>query len=227
MRSRRDITDVLKRYGAELIIVFVGVYAAFWVENYRDNRQNDERTRQIVLTLQEDLRDYVMTTNRFNTDIEQHLDEWQASRDRGEMPAPYVFRIDGSETPPIAVWEAVSQSSLVELLEPNLLFDLGFFYSEMDGVGKKFVRYAEFADARVMPGLKVGETWFYDPGSGALRPEFAAHMDRLREFRQDQVRLLGWALCLARRLDRYQERTDTCRRSLTGPEAGNNSSDRQ
>jgi len=225
VRSRHGISDALTRYGAELVIVFVGVYAAFWVDNYRDNRQNEERTRQIVLTLQQDLHDYVTTTNKFNAEIEKRLGEWNASRARGEKPAPYVFRIEGSETPPIAVWEAVSQSSLVELLEPNLLFDLGFFYSEMEGVGKKYVRYAEFTDARVMPGLKVGEPWFYEQNSGLLRPEFAAHMDRLRDFLQDQARLRDWAQCLARRLDRYQERTDTCRRSLTDPDAERNAGD--
>ena len=222
MSEHRGIAIAMRRYGAELLIVFVGVYAAFWVESCRDKRQNEERTEQIVLTLRQDLQDYVMTTARFNAEIENRLGAWNASRASGEMPAPYVFRIEGSETPPIAVWEAVSQSSLVELLEPNLLFDLGFFYSEMEGVGKKYVRYTEFADARVMPGLKVGNEWFYDSDSGALRPEFAAHMDRLRDLRQDQLRLLDWAQCLARRLDRYQERTDTCRRSLTGPGAGRN-----
>ena len=45
MSGRPDIAGAVKRYGAELVIVFVGVYAAFWVDNYRDSK-HDEETRE-------------------------------------------------------------------------------------------------------------------------------------------------------------------------------------
>jgi hypothetical protein len=215
--SRRpDFPGVFKRYGAELVIVFVGVYAAFWVDNYRDQKRDAERTVQIVQTLHTDLQDFVATSRIFDERIASGLDAWEAARANGERPPPYVFRVDRSETPPISVWQAVSQSSLVELLEPSLLFDLGFFYSEVEGVGVKFVRYSQFTDEFVLPGLKRGAEWFYDDSTGDLEPEFAAHMDRLREYREDMRVLSGWAECLIGRLEARQMKGGSCRPTAGG-----------
>ena len=216
MSGRPGFSGAVTRYGAELVIVFVGVYAAFWVDNYRDQKRDAERTVQIVQTLHEDLLDFVATSRIFDERIVSGLDGWEAARVNGERPPPYVLRVDRSETPPISVWQAVSQSSLVELLEPSLLFDLGFFYSEVEGVGVKFVRYSEFTDEFVLPGLKRGADWFYDDSTGDLKPEFAAHMDRLREYQGDMRVLAGWAECLIERLEAPQMESRSCRPTAGG-----------
>lgn len=215
MSRRHDIRGSVKRYGAELVIVFVGVYAAFWVDNYRDQKRDAERTVQIVQTLHADLQDFVTTSRIFDERIVSGLDAWEAARANGERPPPFVLRVERSETPPISVWEAVSQSSLVELLEPSLLFDLGFFYSEVEGVGVKFLRYSEFADEFVLPGTKRDSGWFYNDAGDQLKPEFAAHMDRLREYQQDSRVMTEWAECLIERLEARQTESRSCR-----PKAG-------
>ena len=50
----------LSRFGgwvAELILVFVGVYAAFWLSNYQQHRQDAERRDQILASLEQTLRE--------------------------------------------------------------------------------------------------------------------------------------------------------------------------
>ena len=216
MSGRPDIAGAVKRYGAELVIVFVGVYAAFWVDNYRESRKDEERTAQIVQTLHEDLQDFITTTRRHQDHITTSLDAWEAARAHGDKPPPYVLRMARSESPPISVWQAVSQSSLVELLEPSLLFDLGFFYSELEGVGVKFVRYSTFTDEFILPGMKRDSGWFYDDASGQLKPEFAAHMDRLLEYQEDTRVLAEWAECLIERLEAPQAKSGSCRPTAGG-----------
>ena len=216
MSGRTDFSGAVKRYGAELVIVFVGVYAAFWVDSYRDQKRDAERTVQIVETLHADLQDFVKTSRIFDERIVSGLDAWEAARADGKRPPPYVLRVERSETPPVSVWHAVSQSSLVELLEPSLLFDLGFFYSEVEGVGDKFVRYSAFTDETVLPGLKRGVDWFYDDAKGDLDPEFSAHMDRLREYQQDMRVLVDWAECLTERLEAPQMESGFCRPTAGG-----------
>lgn len=210
MTRNPTIASVVTRYGAELLIVFVGVYAAFWVENFREQQLRVSRTDQIIATLRADLDDYAQVGILHNEMITSGLEDWQASWQAGQKPAPYVFRISRSEEPPIAVWQAISNSSLVDLLDPTLLFDLGFYYSEVEGIGRKYVRYAEFTDAHVLPGLKRGNDWFYDE-TGELKPEYAAHMDRLKEFHDDSVTMIAWAKCLMKRLDSVDRQTMQCR----------------
>jgi hypothetical protein len=213
--SRRPDSGGIKRYGAELVIVFVGVYAAFWVDNYRDSKNDEERTAQIVQTLHEDLQDFITTSRRHGDHITASLDAWEAARASGDKPSPYVLRMARSESPPISVWQAVSQSSLVELLEPSLLFDLGFFYSELEGVGVKFVRYSAFTDEYVLPGMKRDPAWFYDEAD-QLKPEFAAHMDRLLEYQEDIRVLAEWAECLIERLEGPQVKSGSCQPTAGG-----------
>jgi len=211
MTTETGTTSIISRYGTELIIVFVGVYAAFWVDNWRDQKAREERTKQVIETLRQDLADAARVGEMFDAQIESGLAEWQAARSRGELISPYVLRISRSETPPMSTWEAVIRSDLVELLEPNLVFDLGFFYSENAGVGQKYVRYATFTDTQVLPGRLRGDAWFYDQGSGELKPEFAAHMDRLREYQQEVRQLTEWGRCLYDRLAPGAGITDSCR----------------
>ena len=216
MSSRRGTPEIARRYGAELVIVFVGVYAAFWVDNYRESRKDEERTAQIVQTLHEDLQDFIETSRRHRDHVTTSLDAWEAARANGAKPPPYVLRMARSESPPISVWQAVSQSSLVELLEPSLLFDLGFFYSELEGVGVKFVRYSAFTDEFILPGMKRDSGWFYDEASGQLKPEFSAHMDRLLEYQEDTRVLAEWAECLIERLEAPQDKSSSCRPTAGG-----------
>ena len=196
---------------AELIVVFLGVYGAFWVENYREQQDRAERTDQVILALRQDLNDYIETSGSFNERMENGLTEWSDARDRGEMPSPYVFRIYGAEKPPLSTWEVVSQSQLTDLLQANLLFELGFFYNELSGIGDRYVRYAVFTESEVLPLLKIGNASFYAEDGSKLLPRFAAHMDRLREYKNLSDDTVEWARCLLGRLESVDESTEGCR----------------
>ena len=92
---------------AELIVVFLGVYGAFWVDNYRDRQEREERTEQVILILQQDLKDLIEVSGGLVDQTDAGLLEWSNGRDRGEAPPPFVFRIYGAEKPPQSTWEAV------------------------------------------------------------------------------------------------------------------------
>jgi cytoskeletal protein RodZ len=65
----------LSRFGrwvAELVLVFVGVYAAFWLNNYQQRRQDAERRDQILASFEQQLREGIESgkTNRVNEERE-------------------------------------------------------------------------------------------------------------------------------------------------------------
>ena len=130
---------------------------------------------------------------------------WREARARGESPPPFYFRVPGSERPPRTIYEAVIQSRPAELFDSELLFDLGYFYSEMVGVSDRYIRYAEFTESTVLPNLKRGVDVFYDADGESLRPEYEAHMDRLEELIQMWSDDKRRAQDLAERLTVYLE----------------------
>jgi hypothetical protein len=168
----------------ELVIVFLGVYAAFWVDNYRESLAEQERSKEIAQAILRGLDDVIHAETSFIETSAAGLADWREARQRGESPPPFYFRVSGSERPPRTIYEAIIQSRPAELFDSELLFDLGYFYSEMVGVSNRYIRYAEFTESTLLPNLKRGAEVFYDADGESLRPEYEAHMDRLEELIQ-------------------------------------------
>ena len=86
------------------------------------------------------------------------------------------------------------------------------YFSELDGVSQKYVRYVVFVENEILPGIISDEDVFYDQNS-RLRARFQANMDRLREHGQENLRLIRWADCLVGRLEANRTYSQTCLRA--------------
>ena len=51
--ENRSALRKLGRWVAELILVFVGVYAAFWLNNYQQQQEQAKRRDQILASLEQ------------------------------------------------------------------------------------------------------------------------------------------------------------------------------
>ncbi len=185
------------------MVIFLGVYAAFWVDNYRDRQAEAERSREMAAALQKDIEDVIRVLDKTVDEIRSGLAEWEQARVNGEFRAPYYYRIRGSERPPNAVYNAILQSRPAEVFDAQLLFDLGYFYSELLGASDRYVRYATFTEQQLLPRLKSGPDSFYRADGEHLLPEYAAHMDRLRELTEFWEDDLRRARDLINRLEAY------------------------
>src|SRR2546427_6828018 len=84
------------RWLAELILVFVGVYAAFWLNSYQQHQQEAKRRDQILADLEQRLRDGVESAKTEGAKENQQVAEFQRALAAGEMPAlhPFSFSTD-------------------------------------------------------------------------------------------------------------------------------------
>lgn len=195
----------------EFLVVVFGIFLGFQLNNWNEERGEAERRAGIIGAIITNLDDSIGVQERMVDAIEKGLADWEQAYAAKEKPAPYYFRIEGSDTAP-TVWSTFEQMQLTELLDPVTLFDLAFFYSELDGVGRKYIRYATFVENEVLPREVVGGEAFYAP-DGSLLPQFRANMDRLRDFSRETVRQTDWARCLVYRLEAKTTFNDTCRRA--------------
>src|SRR5437773_9782088 len=81
---------------AELVLVFVGVSAAFWLSNYQQHRQDADRRDQILASLEQQLREGIESGKINRTNQERKAAEFQRALNAGEMPPlqPFVFITD-------------------------------------------------------------------------------------------------------------------------------------
>jgi len=194
----------------DFIVVVVGVFVGVQVSNWNESVKDRSRTERVIETLRESLSDSVRVESRIAAEIETGLAAFGAARARGERPIPFVFRIPGSEMPPSSVWQAAMQSGLVDLIHPSLLFDLGFYFSERDGIAVRYIRYATFAENEILPASTPGAAAFYDE-NGNLTPRFAAYLDRMRELGSFFAASAASARCLEKRFVMPTEPGQSCR----------------
>jgi hypothetical protein len=173
----------------ELFIVFVGVSAAFAVENYRDARHQDMRREAVYRALDRELKQMAETHGPFlQRQMTQELAAWDQALARGEKPLPPAFRIPDAERPPTGAWSAAVATGSIELVEPELFFELARFYTRANSTGDLYQRYSTAAQTDVWPQLHKGPPAFWEP-DGDLRFEIEAHVQRLRDFRDRQGKL--------------------------------------
>src|SRR2546421_330641 len=91
----------LSRFGrwiTELILIFVGVYSAFWLNNYQE-RQRDAKRRDVILASLEESVKHELENAQQNAGIEEkRASDFRRALDAGEMPRvrPFSFQADYS-----------------------------------------------------------------------------------------------------------------------------------
>ena len=195
----------------DFVIVVVGVFIGIQVANWNDARLDAKRKVQIIEALVTDIEDSIDVQRKFVEEIDSGLSTWERSYVGGEKPAPYYYRTIGSDIAPDS-WSMLQQMQLIDLFDPTTLFDLSFYFSELGGVGRKYVRYVTFVESDILPYAETNAV-FYDNSDSSLKPVYRANMERLREFRDESERLANWAECLVFRLQSETEIDETCVRS--------------
>src|SRR4030095_7898147 len=96
--EKRSRLSRFGRWAAELVLVFVGVYGAFWLSNYQQHRQDAGRRDQILASFEEQLRQGIESGKINRTQQEQKAAEFRRALEAGEMPPlqPFVFTTDYS-----------------------------------------------------------------------------------------------------------------------------------
>ena len=184
----------------QLLVIFLGVTAAFIDENYRERASQREELRQAVAGLITEMEHYETRSAQFADGFDSAIQKWKAADGQGQRAVPGYYRIPGSTHPPTAAWTSTVNSGIARMFDPQLRRDLGYFYSEFVGIHDNYERYNEFTERQILPRLDAGPDAFYGP-DGKLLPMFRVHMDLETEFAADLRRMGQMAHDLRVRLE--------------------------
>lgn len=188
----------------QLIVVFAGVSAAFVVENYRDNRNQQAEFHQALSGLTAELNRYETRGLEFANAMDAKIAAWEEADHHGTRTIPGYFRIPGATHPPSAAWTTMMSSGLARLIEPSLRTELGLFYSEVVGIHDNYERYNQFTEREVLPRIVAGPEAFYG-ADGRILPIFRVHMDLQKEFAADLRKLSNQAHDLRLKLEAVRD----------------------
>ena len=168
----------LGRWMAELVLVFVGVYAAFWLNNYQQHLQEAKRRDPILASIEQTLRDGIESGKINGAQEERQAAEFQLALDAGEMPRlhPFVFTTDYT---PIDL-ATLLQSGGIELLDVETLTALRNDESVIRWGLSRMAHYQKLSDELIVPNLDQDISFFYDPAAKKLRKRFEMYPEALK-----------------------------------------------
>ena len=177
-RKRRTLRARLTHWTAEVILVFIGVSAAFWMNNFHQHQHEAERRDRILASLERTLREGIASGKVNAAQEERERAEFQRALDAGEMPPlrPYVFTTDYSP----GDFAALLQSGGVELLDVKTLTALRNDESVIRWGLSRLQRYQKLSDELIVPNLAQDISFFYDPATRKLRKPFEMYPEALQ-----------------------------------------------
>ncbi len=176
--KRKTFSARLVRWTAEMVLVFIGVYAAFWLNNYQQHQQEAKRRDQILASLERTLREGIESGKISAAKEEQQVAEFQRALDAGEMPPlhPFVFTTDYSP----GDFATLLQSGGVELLDVETLTALRNDESVIRWGLSRMAHYQKLSDELIVPNLDQDISFFYDPATRKLRKRFEMYPEALQ-----------------------------------------------
>src|SRR6266478_7034803 len=175
--KERSHLSRLGRWAAELVLVFVGVYAAFWLNNYQQRRAEALRHDQILASVEQEFLRGIESGKITGAKQERQAAEFRRALDAGEMPPlrPFVFTTDYSP----GDFATMLQAGGIQLLDLETLTALRNDESVIRWGLSRMARYQKLGDELIVPNLDQEISFFYNPATKKLRKRFEIYPEAL------------------------------------------------
>jgi hypothetical protein len=178
-RTRHHWRSMVVDRAIELVIVFVGVYAAFVLNAYQIHAQERQRRAQILSYLEGGATQSEVKLKTVAQEYDRLINEFLSRLEKGEMPEISPIAWSSSYNPNESAW--LLQAGGLELLDIQTIARM----RELDaaaGTGlSTMAHYQQLSDQMIVPHLGEGRAAFYDVETKKLRPQYARYPEMLRE----------------------------------------------
>ena len=158
------------RWTAELALVFIGVYGAFWLNNFQQRQHDAKRRDQILEALEQKVSEELASVREQGAKQKQDATEFQRALDAGEMPPLRALAYAPDYSPTDVA--TLLQAGGVELLTAKTLITLRESESLLRGSLSRLLHYEKLSDELIAPNLEREPAFFYDPATKRLRKQF-------------------------------------------------------
>ena len=169
--KERPVIQSLRRIGLEIIIGFVGVYAAFALSAYKDRADAIDRRHQIKRALIREIIPLADVSRRNAGGYRRVLVKFDSAVKAGGHPTPQAF------VQPLAlsmdVWESTKQAGGLNLIDVPTFVRVSQVYNSWNSMSAYSAQLRDLSTRLILPNAGRNPDAFYDPKTGELRPELA------------------------------------------------------
>ena len=177
---KRSFLSRLGRWAAELLLVFLGAYAAFWLSNHQEHIQEAHRRELILTAIEQQIAADLEGAKVLRDQQAKGLAAFKRALDAGEMPPlnSFSFTSDYSASDVATLL----QSGGYQLLDVKTLVALRQLESVLRNGISRMQRAQQLSDTLIVPNLDQDITFFYDPATKQLRKRFVRYVEALQTF---------------------------------------------
>jgi len=162
---------------AELLVVFIGVYAAFIFDNYRTNKQNEYRRQQIYTALKEEFTFSSEGMKQAAPLLDSIVTKIKNEYEEGKMSKPSRFHfVIGIRTD---IWEAVLKSGALELIDVKLVFQLSNYYSFIRFAAEECKNFDRLIQQYIIPNTDKNIEEFYNIKTKKFKRKYSWYLESL------------------------------------------------
>ena len=181
--NRQRATRIAARWTTELAVVFVGVYAAFAVAEWDEDREREQRAEQIRQALREEIRHIQRSVSQPLHGIPRLLAELDSSLAAG-VPVPLEPYLAPAHYR-THVWETTLASGALALLDVEPFYRVSAFYNEFNAFREQIHQRRLLSESQLTSLAGADPETFYEPdperpGGLRVRPQFAWHTSTRR-----------------------------------------------
>lgn len=166
------------RLFTELVVVFIGVYAAFMLSEFRAEKQAEERRMQVVDALKTEIEEILFRAKRSSGGLIGLTAYYDSTIAAGAMPSlrPMIEPIRAESH----MWEAALQSGGLNDLDVSTMYRLSQFYNVLNAGFEQLAQLRTLSETLIIPNLDQGPSAFYDVKTKKLLKKYYWYLDGLQ-----------------------------------------------
>jgi hypothetical protein len=155
----------------DLVIVFVGVYAAFVLNGYESHREQRNRREQLLTWLDDYCGESTANLENEKTLIEDAITDFNRRLNNGEMPELAYVNISSSYDSSFSL--SFFQAGAGDLLDVGTLRQLRAVDKDSKLAAEDIKHFQELSASVLVPQLNHERSFFYDLATRKLLPQYA------------------------------------------------------
>jgi hypothetical protein len=177
-QNKADVRSRVGHWLAELFLIFIGVYGAFWLNSYQERHREAQRHDRILAALEESVQKSVKRYEAAAEEQDRVAADFRRRLDAGEMPPVGAFFFSSGYSASDAA--TLLQSGGLDLLDPTTISALRNAESVARTGNSEMQQIQALSNELIAPNLDQDISFFYDPATKQLRKRFAAYPDALQ-----------------------------------------------
>jgi hypothetical protein len=165
---KRETRDLAFRLVAELVVVFVGVYLAFVLNNHGIHRQQEAKRQQLYQAFLEELATISEVGHTIDTIFVDMTETLAMEIEAGKMPNlhplnfTFGFRAD--------MWNAAIQGGNIDILDIRIVSEMSELYGRSNFIERQSEKFDAYTREILIPNL--GKESCYDRKTKKLREKY-------------------------------------------------------